>query len=58
MHPISASRQLANLLDMDPVAARQVKEHLSPERILQLLDLPLEDIETYVRENSPDVVKD
>lgn len=58
MNPISASKLLANLLDTDPVAAAQIKEHLKPERILELLDLPAAELETYLRVNHHDLQRD
>jgi len=39
-HPIRLAQQIAQLLDSDPIAAGQAKEHLSPERLRELFDLP------------------
>lgn len=66
--PMALAQQIAQLLDSDPIAARQVREHLSDERIYELLELPpaptstldealdnctVEDIEAEVRERFP-----
>lgn len=37
---ITAASSLAKVLDADPVLASQLKEHLSVERLLDLLDMP------------------
>lgn len=47
-HPQSVAQQVAALLESDPIAAAQVKEHLKPQRLLELLDLPVEDILYFI----------
>lgn len=38
-NPISLACEIAVLLNSDPVAAAQIKEHLKPRRLVELLDL-------------------
>ena len=38
-HPTDLAAQIARLLDSDPIAARQVREHLSDERLIELLEI-------------------
>lgn len=42
--PTAIAKFIANILDKDPIAAAQVKEHLKPERILELLALDASDL--------------
>lgn len=44
-HPSELAREIARLLDSDPIAASQVKEHLKPDRITELLNMPLREFE-------------
>lgn len=37
----TAARELANALDSDPIAASQIKEYLSAERLIELLEIQL-----------------
>ena len=46
MHPLNKARELAAAISSDPVAARQIIEHISTDRLRYLLDLP---------EASPDI---
>ena len=39
--PALHASEMARALESDPVAAAQVKEHLAPERICELLDLTM-----------------
>lgn len=67
-NPMALAQQIAQLLDSDPIAASQVREHLSEERLIELLEInppmtatlddaldncTVEDIETEVRERFP-----
>lgn len=36
----TTARELANALDSDPIAASQIKEYLTTERLCSLLELP------------------
>lgn len=38
-NPTLLAPQLAALLEADPVSAAQIKEHIKPERLLELLDI-------------------
>lgn len=38
------ARKLADILDKDPVMAAQLKENIAVQRLLELLDLPVEDV--------------
>lgn len=38
-HPISLSQEIAKLLESDPIAASQVKEHLPQDRLIELLGI-------------------
>lgn len=40
VNPGFAAKHIAGLLDADPVMARLVKEHISPERLREVLELP------------------
>jgi hypothetical protein len=37
---ISQAKTIADLLDRDPIMARLVKEHVKPDRLIELLELP------------------
>lgn len=39
------ARLVAHMLDNDPVLAAQLKEYLSPARLVELLDIPFEQID-------------
>lgn len=39
MHVIEMAKHIADILDGDPVMARQVKEHISPARLLEILEI-------------------
>jgi hypothetical protein len=58
MNPIHEAKQLADRLEADPIVAAQIKEHVKPIRLLELLDLPQIEVETYLRLNSYDLQKD
>lgn len=42
-HPTTQARDIATLIDNDPIMASQIKEFIRPERLLELLDI-LKDI--------------
>lgn len=42
IHPMHSAAYLAKCLERDPVAASQVKEHISPERLRELLGISAE----------------
>lgn len=44
MHPMTKAQILAGELDSDPIAAAQIKEHLSVERIVELLNLTPDEV--------------
>lgn len=44
---MESAADIAKTLDADPVLARQVKEHLSVERLLDLLELPKIEVMQY-----------
>jgi hypothetical protein len=46
VNPGFAAKHIAGLLDADPVMARLVKEHLSPERLREVLELPVQHFES------------
>ena len=50
MHPAVAAQKIARLLDSDPVAARQVQEYLTPERLIELLEIPAPTFDEAARE--------
>lgn len=49
-NPFSLSQEIAKLLEADPVATAQVKEHIKPERLAELLDI--------VPETSPEKLRE
>lgn len=38
-HPMHLAAELAKLLESDPVAVSQIKDHLSSERLIELLEI-------------------
>lgn len=48
------AEHIAFLLDNDPIAAEQVKEHLKPERILELLALHPDDLRAFAGPDEDD----
>lgn len=54
-HPINAAKAIANILDSDPVMAGQIKEHLSTDRILDLLDLDADELLWYTSKHAQPV---
>ena len=38
-HPTALAKEVASLIDADPIMARQLKEHVKPERLLELLEI-------------------
>ena len=46
VNPGFAAKHIAGLLDADPVMARLVKEHVSAERLREVLELPAPEHET------------
>lgn len=57
-HPQSIAQQVADLLESDPIAAAQVKEHLKPQRILELLALDAEDLRYFAGPDEDDEDED
>lgn len=54
--PVALAEQIAKLLDSDPVAARQVREYLSDERLIELLELQVPLSAVDLDEEDPDAV--
>ncbi len=59
-HPMTLAAEIARLIESDPVAAAQVKEYLSEDRLREilglsdiptLLDVPEEDLEVFITDN-------
>ncbi len=38
-HPIDLAKQIARLLESDPIASRQVREHITNDRLVELLEI-------------------
>lgn len=45
--PFEVARQLADIIDKDPVMAAQLKENIAVQRLLELLDLPKEQVAEF-----------
>lgn len=43
--PAPLAREIARILDNDPIMARQIREYLSEERLLEILEIEAEIIE-------------
>lgn len=53
-NPMHVAENIAALLESDPIAAAQVKEHLKPERILELLALDARDLRFFAGPDEDD----
>ena len=52
-----AAKAYAGVLNSDPVMARQLREHIRPERLIELLELSDEDLIDILRRRGA-IVKD
>ena len=50
------AQEIATLIDRDPVMASQIKEHISSERLREVLELPAADFNEMETENLIDAV--
>lgn len=55
LHDTAAN--IARCLDRDPIMARLVKEHISPARLLEVLELPADDVIHWTVCEAPDSVR-
>ncbi len=57
-HPLYQAQLIAQYLDNDPILARQVKEHISEERLLELFEIKPEVVIREAEEALLDAVCD
>lgn len=54
MHVMTVAKSLADTLEADPVAARQVKEYVSENQLIELLELSDAALAAYLRRDKSD----
>ena len=54
-HPYPLAQEISRLLESDPIAAAQVKEHIAPERLFELLGIEAPEPEVEVVEHLVDM---
>jgi hypothetical protein len=56
-HPVYTAKEIAHMIDTDPVMASKIKEFIKPERLLELLDIEQPDINELLRKaDSEDLI--
>lgn len=58
MHPMLVSKELAKLLRDDPVATSQLKEQMSVDELMEMLDIPDGDLAEYINKHRRELLKE
>lgn len=53
LHPHDVAKLIALKVEADILAASQIKEHIPAPRLLELLNIPRQDLEEYLEQLSP-----
>ena len=58
MHPMLVSKELARSLRDDPVATSQLKEQMSVDELMEMLNIPDGDLAEYINKHRRNVLKE
>ncbi len=50
-NPCKTAKEIAAILDSDPIMASQIKEYIKPERVLDFLEISDDEIVQYAKRN-------